>query len=60
MNQLPPPAPAPGYSKGLEFAMNLLLRGMTAPDKLALARRMLEVCKYVEAQALDELGSSSG
>lgn len=51
-----PPGPSPGYSQGLEFTLALLLRSMAPAQKLALARRMIEVFKFVEAAALDELG----
>jgi hypothetical protein len=51
-----PPGPTPGYSQGLEFTIALLLRSMAPAQKLALARRMIEVFKFVEASALDELG----
>jgi hypothetical protein len=55
-----PPAdtPAPSYSAGLEFAVGLLLRSMEPAHKLILARRMLDVFRFVEGQALQELSGA--
>jgi hypothetical protein len=49
--------PAPEYSRGLEFTLNLLLRGIDPARKLLLSRRMQEVFQHVERQALVELGA---
>lgn len=54
MNQLPP-GPAPAYSRGLEFTLNLLLSSMDPTRKLELARRLQDVCRHVERQSLEEL-----
>lgn len=50
--QLPPALP---YSAGLEFTLRLLLQGMTALQRLALARRMLAVFGQLERSALEDL-----
>jgi len=47
---------APAYSKGLEFAVAMFLRGMDPADKLVLARRMKQVFAHLESEALNELG----
>jgi hypothetical protein len=47
---------APAYSKGLEFAVAMFLRGMDPENKLVLARRMVQVFSHLEREALDELG----